>query len=464
MNLNKNLVIAGDRDIGLALAHVLRRKRPGQMLILLSREREAELLSEYVKLGESVSILHGHTSPKDRARVVEAWRTGQLQTLIGTRNASLLPAHSLTTVLVLDSGNEEHINERRNPRFDAREAVKLLAQQHSAHVVYFDALPRLEEAVLAPLVTTSSKAPDEIVINLGSSDELTAEPMLSDSVIYGIEKALQSQKKVLLFLNRKGVAKRLQCGKCGHIPVCGTCGHVPIVRHDDLVCLNCQTEMWIPAQCPACGKSKLTLRGIGGTKIVTTLQTLFPGASLGKIEKGDVDNPTADIVVATEYFFSSYLEPFTAKRFGLVADLAADIALHASDFRGAEETARKLHRLINLAERQGAEVLVQTWLPDVLRPMLDVRKFVETELEIRKSYQLPPYSRRVVLHGTKLDDLPQDLRELALERDETLEITQTSLPHHAEARRNTRVALKQLPDSIKIQYDGAYVKGLESDS
>lgn len=451
--LNRTISIAGDKDIGFALAYALRRKRNKQMLILLPRERDAELLARYIKLGSNTSLLHGKTPPKDRSRIIEAWRTGKIETLIGTRLASLLPAHELSTILVLEAGSEEHINERRNPRFDAREAAKLLASQHQAHLVMFDALPRLEELIVTPLVTTLPKPAEACVINLGSAEEITPEALLSDTVIFGIEKALQSQKKVLLYLNRKGVAKRLQCGKCGHIPTCGNCGHVPIVRHDDLICPNCQTEMWIPAQCPACGKPKLALRGIGGTKMVATLHKLFPDADLGTIEKGKIENPTADIVIVTEYFFSSYLEPFAAKRYGLVIDLAADISLHAGDFRGTEETARKLQRLLNFAHRQGAEAYAQTWLPEILRPMLDLSSFIAGELDVRKRYNLPPYQTRITLEGAKLEDLPNELAEHSIERNDTIEIAydQVSDP-----------ALHNLPDTIKLHYDGAYVQSHDS--
>jgi primosomal protein N' len=447
--LNKSVAICGDKDIAFALAHVLRRKRPGQMLVLLPRERDAELLADYVKLGDACALLHGHTLPKQRSQIIEGWRTGHIQTLIGTRLASLLPAHSLDNILVLESGNEEHANERRNPRFDAREAAKLLAHQHAAHMVWFDSVPRLEEVMSSQLLLTHGQIPDGVIVNQGLAEELSNELLLSQSLLLGLEKALQSQKKVLLFLNRKGVAKRLQCGQCGHVPLCGTCGHVPAVRHEDLVCANCQTEMWIPAACPACGKPKLALRGVGGAKIISTLQKLFPTASLGRLEKNGVVNPEADIVVATEYFFSSYRLPFAPKHFGLVADLAADLSLHAGDFRGAEDTARKLHRLINFGQRQGAEVIIQTWLPDVLRPMLELTTFTAAELDVRKHYRLPPAQARYLVEGASLEDLPLELQTQATERDETIELTSDHpldiLPY-----------LRLLPDTLKIHYDGPY--------
>lgn len=448
-------VIAGDRDFGFALAYALRRKQPGQMLVLLPREREAELLAKYVKLGDTTSLLHGKTKPKDRVLIAEAWRTGKINTLIGTRAASLLPAHSLKTVLVLDAGSDEHINERRNPRFDAREVAKLLAADQKAKLVLVDALPRLEELVANQLHQTTKQPDVGSLINLGSSDEITNEVMLSDSVIAGLETALHSHKKVLIYLNRKGVAKRLQCGKCGHIPLCGNCGHVPIVRHDDLVCPNCHIEMWIPAACPACGKPRLALRGVGGAKIATTLKQLFPNASLGRLEKGAVENPDADIIIATEYLFSSYLEPFASKRYGLIVDLAGDISLHAGDFRGAEDTARKLHRLLNLAHRHGAQALIQTWLPDVLRPMLDLPAFIASELSIRQKYSLPPYSNRITLENITFESLPPELVEHAVERGSIVEI------NHPSPIKLLNF-LKSLPDSVKLHYDGPYAQSHDS--
>ncbi len=455
LNLNKSLAIAGDRDLGFALAYVLRRKRKGQMLILLSREHDSELLARYVKFGESACLLNGQTPAKQRSRIVEAWRDGSLQTLIGTRLASLLPAARLTTLLVLESGDEEHINTRRNPRFGAREAGKLLALSHNADYVAFDSLPRLEDLAVSSLLTTLPTASESGVINLAGADEQTRQLLLSNSVITGIEKALHSQKKVLIYLNRKGVAKRLQCGHCGHIPLCGNCGHVPLVRQTDLVCAKCQSEMWLPTTCPSCGQPKLGLRGIGGQKIATSLQQLFPHASIGQIEKDQVNHPEADILVVTEYFFSSYREPFATKHFGLVVDLAADISLHASDFRGAEETARKLHRLIGFAHRQSAELLVQTWLPTELRAMLNLPLFIANELDVRKRYNLPPFAKRVIIQSIELAALPDDLAAHGVERSGNVDLS-------FDPKQPLPASLILLSDSLKLNYDGAYVQSPDS--
>lgn len=442
------LAIAGDLDMGFALAFGLRRKMSGQILLLVPRERDALLLAQYLNLGERTGLLHGHTHATEKAKLAEAWRLGDLHTLIGTRAASLLPAKALTAVFILEAGNTEHVNARRNPHFDAREAAKLLATQHQAKYLTFDALPRLEDALNLPLIKTVNVLPAYQLVNLGSAEEISAEPLLSHTLLLAIEKALQLGKKTLLFLNRKGIAKRLQCGKCGHIPTCGTCGHIPTVRKEDLVCANCQTEMWLPHQCPACGSRHIKLRGIGGAKIKESLQTLFPKASLGSIEKGQLIQPEADIVVATEYYFTSVRKPFHNQRLGVIADLAADITLHASDFRGSEETARKLHRLFAFASRQAAEVYIQTWVPEILQAMVDLPTFIQAELDLRQRYHLPPSTSRLLLENTTLEALPDNLADTARDRGDVLELT--------VAHNHDLTALKALPDSVKISLDGPY--------
>ena len=424
-----SLAIAEGIEVSYGLLQALRRRMSKQMLVLVPRERDVELVARRIQFGDKAAMLTGQTNKRERARIIEAWRRGELRTLVGTRQAALLPASELEVAVVLEAGNEEHLNERRNPRFDAREALKLLVAQHRATVLWLDPLPRLEEVVEGFEYTPTGDEQLK-VISLQAKEERTAEPLLTETVIEEIKKALQSQKRVLLYLNRKGVAKRLQCAACGHIPLCGTCGQVPTVRQNDLVCAHCQTEMWIPEKCPSCGKPKIALRGVGGAKVEESLKKLFPQISLGHVEKGEVQNSQAQVILATEYFFTSLAEPFMPRDFGLVVDLMTDIGLHASDFRAPEITMRKMQRLRHFARYQGAQIIFQTWLPDVITGMLELKQWVAHELALRKQYQLPPYRTRYVVDGQEIE----------------------------------RLDLATLTDRSKVIIDGPYVKSHESTS
>ncbi len=344
-----------------------------------------------------------------------------------------------------------------------------MSVQHGARLVFVDSLPRFEELVDTEILTPQtnnlpSDVPDDVlidrdleesltkplIVNLKNKLEYSGDPFLTETLQECIKNALQSQKKVLLFLNRKGVAKRLQCSDCGHLPQCGSCGNLPTVRLDDLVCDRCGMEMWIPKNCPSCGKPKIALKGIGGAKVASLLQENFPEHTVQRVEKGSVGNLDADILVVTEYFFSSCISLFEGKRFGLIADLGADIHLNGSGFRGAEMTARKLYRLIQYAERQKAECIIQTWLPDIVEPMLNLQAFVKTELALRKEYELPPYTTRITLEGLPLTDLPEDLVPLFTSRKNLLEFkTNTQNP--------TPPNFLSISDKAKIIHDGPYV-------
>ncbi len=446
------IALFADKETGATLAHVLRKKTKGQMLVLVARERDAELIAKTVSFGEKTAMLHGKTPPKERARIAKAWRTGNISTLIATKSGSLIPGKKIDCILVLDAGLDDHLNLRRNPRIDSREAVKLLASQHGAKLIFLDNLPRLEEIADSLPLPTPSTPSYPLILSLRDRLEYTGDPLITETLLEEVKKALQSQKKVLLFLNRKGVAKRLQCSACGHLPLCGTCGNTPTVRLDDLVCDRCGTEMWIPKNCPHCGKPKIGLKGIGGAKIEDILKSKFPETSIGRIEKGSSTNTGGDIVIATEYFFSSYLPLFAPQEYGLVVDLAADVGLHGSDFRASENTARKIHRLLNFGKRQHADVIIQTWLPDTLKPMFDLPRFIKDELAQREKYRLPPYATRIVLEKAKPDDLSKELQSLFTERHEIFEARLPITPSTP-----SYPFLTSLPDSIKIQHDGPYV-------
>lgn len=440
---DRQQAVIGDFDLGVVLVHALQKSSTDQILVLVPTERDVDLVGTGAKL-------HGHTKPRERASIASAWRTGAIKLLVGTRLASLLPAQKISAIVVLDAGNNEHASTRRNPRFDAREAAKLLAAQHHARLFFIDPLPRLEEMLLpSSQASHASQASSPSLISLKNPLERSPLDLISTSLLEGIERSLLEHKKVLLFLNRKGVAKRLQCGACGHIPLCGTCGNVPSVRQDDLVCAHCGTEMWLPEKCPSCGKAKIHLRGIGGAKVADDLQKQFPGEKIGVIEKGRVENADANILLVTEYFFSSFHKPFAKMNLGVVADLAGDLGLQNDDFRSAEETARKLSRLALLAKRENAECLIQTWLPDNISPMLDLPQFVSAELELRERYKLPPFSARYLLDDATLEQLPEELKSIASLRHDSVEIKFQNLP-------NLHNLLNLLPDSIKITPDISY--------
>ncbi|MFH1712121.1 MAG: hypothetical protein ABH846_02705 [Patescibacteria group bacterium] len=394
----------------MALIKAVRNHFDGQLLIIVPRALDAERLQKSMAPEAKSVILHGKTKSWQRTAIINSWQDGQIQTLIGTRQSTLLPANHLKNIIVFDATNDDHVGIERNPRFDARLAAALLAKQHQAKLVFLSAIPRVED-LFTNRIIISSETPPHQVINLKAQEEWTGQAFLTETLQKAIEKALQNGQRVLCSFNRKGVAKRLQCKDCGHIPLCGTCGAVPEVREKDLNCPICSTEMWVPKKCPACQKTSLSNRGVGNLGIKNMLQKAFPGAKVGILEKNKQEHG-ANIIIATEYFFSTVWPPFSQKQFGLIVELCADQALSVNDFRTAEKAAYKLHRLVRLAAQQKAECIIQTWLPDVINSMLRVDQFLKKELEIRQTYQLPPVTEKISIKCKEPDILSKDVERV----------------------------------------------------
>ena len=382
-----NISVATSQEGGLALAQLLRKKLDGQLLVLVPRERDADIAARLVALGPRTAVLHGTTKPRQRERIIRAWRCGEIDTLIGTRQAALLPARDISAVLVLTNGTDDHFNARRNPRLDTRNAAYAQAAQHGAALVTVDVLPRPEDVATCESHVWSPFAEPVDMVDLRNRETSTDHAMLTIPLLDAMKTALQHGKKVLLSYNRKGIAKRAQCRNCSTIMLC-TCGLPYGVDDTGLYCTRCDRKTPVPDACPYCKDGIVGLRGIGNVHIEKSLAELFPNATVGRVEKGHVDS--ADILLVTEYFFSSVTVPFAKKEFGVVADLAADIGMHPDNFRSGEDTARKLQRLRWFAHQQGARCIVQSWLPEQMCTMVDAEMFITAETAIRERYGLPP--------------------------------------------------------------------------
>ena len=404
-------------------------KKPGQTLILCPTARYTEQLSTF-QLQQS-AVLHGKTPPPQREAIIRAWKQGKIATLIGTRLSTLLEPHNLQQVVICESASDDYRFLDRNPRFDARMAAQALAEQYNASCHFTSPLPFVHT-----YPETQLNEPAALnLITLGTEGERTKTPFLSKQLHLAL-KDLPKGKKALLFFNRKGGAKQLQCHDCGYTVLCGTCHHIARMRKDDLVCDGCHAEMWVPKSCPSCKGKKLSPRGLGNQQIKKRFQTIFPTLKIGIIDK-DEQELDADVLIATEYYFKQIWSPFLSKTFGIVAELHFEQQLYDDSFHAVEYAGYALHRLLNLAKQQNAECYVQVWEKDTIHPLLNTKKWLQDELSMRKRYELPPYGYQAVIREENAEK-PRIVRANRANREKTLN------------------DLKKLPDSAIITAESSY--------
>jgi len=94
---------------------------------------------------------------------------------------------------------------------------------------------------------------------------------------------------VLVFLNRRGYAPTLLCTACGWIAPCRECDarltvHLSAGR---LRCHHCGADAPLPQRCPQCGFAVKPV-GQGTERIEETLGSLFPGASIARLDRDAV--------------------------------------------------------------------------------------------------------------------------------------------------------------------------------
>ncbi|MFA6497121.1 MAG: hypothetical protein WCT28_01655 [Patescibacteria group bacterium] len=438
-----------DDETSAVLAHALCKTPEGQALILVPRERDAQFFKQLLN-PFSPAVLTGKTTSFERNSIIRSWKLGKHRLLIGTRQTTLIEPQNLSSVLVFQSACEDHKSLFRNPHINAIFAAQTLAELYNARLIMTDPLPPISTIALKQLPEKSAiELTDStpVIIDTTIRGENSAYPLLSQTLLEAIKLALHSQKKVLLCLNRKGVAKRMECKACGHVPFCGTCGNLPIVRLDDLLCGGCGAEMWKPTSCPACGSPKIGPRSIGGARIVDDLKKAFPDVTIGHIEKGRIDNK-ANIIVATEYFWSSVIVPFQKYGFGLVAELLADVGFIPGDFCGVEKTARKICRLQNLAQREHVKCIIQTVARDRLLSLLGTSHVYNHERSIREQYTLPPFGVIITFENAILEELPENFRSLVTNRHGVL----TAKVDHPTFD-TWKEQFSNIPDHINIRID-----------
>jgi primosomal protein N' (replication factor Y) len=163
--------------------------------------------------------------------------------------------------------------------------------------------------------------------------------------------------------------------------------------------------------CPACGGPRAGL-GVGTEQVEEAVRALLPGARVGRLDRDTVAgaDDTAellarfarrelDVLVGTQMVTKGHDFPGVT----LVGVILADTSLALPDFRAAERTFQLLAQVAGRAGR-GAEpgrVLIQTFNPQT--PAVasavahDYARFVEGELERRRTLGYPPFSRMMAV-------------------------------------------------------------------
>lgn len=396
--------------------------------ISLTPQTVQRFKSRFANIQDQVAVLHSHLSQGERFDEWHRIRKGTARIVIGARSAIFAPLTNVG-IIVVDEEHENTYKQETSPRYHGRDIAVLRAHFEKCPVILGSATPSLESFQNTQngkyqLVRLTKRVDGQampiiriIDMRLEAQKQKNRIAILSDKLRSSMEKKLESGEQIILFLNRRGFARSLQCPPCGHVCECQHCA-IPLTYHrtdDRLVCHMCGYQAITPRKCPKCGDEAIRLQGYGTQKVEEVIQKVFPKARLARIDADTMRRKNAlrdtlnkfkahkiDIIIGTQMIAKGLHFPNVT----LVGILNADLGLHVPDFRAGERTFQLLTQVAGRAGRGEleGEVIVQTFTPH--SPSIqfarhhDFEGYAEQELQFRNQFDYPPFSHCAVL-GTR---------------------------------------------------------------
>jgi primosomal protein N' (replication factor Y) (superfamily II helicase) len=397
----------------------------------------------FAAFGTQVALLHSGLTPDERAEQWHRIRRGEARIVVGTRSAVFAPMVNLGLILV-DEEHDSSYKQDETPRYNGRDVAVMRAKLNSAVVVLGSATPSLESwsnsergrYLRVEMLTRVMDRPLPVVelVDMRTEFKETArEEIFSRQLVLETQSTLDRGEQVIILLNRRGYSFTVLCRSCGEKIECENCAiamtyHKPVVGTDlhahpgdRLECHYCGFRRTIPKVCPKCQSEHLFYLGAGSQQGEERLQTLFPNARIGRMDRdtvrgrGDMErlltrlhSGEINLLVGTQMIAKGHdIHGVT-----LVGVVGADSALGLPDFRAAERVFQLLTQVSGRAGRGDlpGRVLVQTYHPEHYAIQCaathDYAGFVAKELQYRRWMHYPPSAvlANVIVQGQSLGE------------------------------------------------------------
>jgi primosomal protein N' (replication factor Y) len=377
--------------------------------------------------GNRLGIYHSKYSDAER---VEIWKKqlsdSPYDVILGARSAVFLPFKKLGLVVVDEEHETSFKQQDPAPRYHARSAAIVLAQMYGAKTLLGTATPSMESFYNAQLgkyglveLKTRYKGIELPKIQIVDIRDLQHRKMMngpfSPQLLAAVKEALQTDKQVILFQNRRGFAPMIECKECGWVPKCTNCD-VSLTYHkslNQLTCHYCGFTYTVPTVCPNCGSMELIGRGYGTEKIEDQIRDIFPEARVARMDLdttrtrhayqriiSDFSSGKTNLLIGTQ-MISKGLD---FDKVSVVGILNADSMLNYPDFRAYEHAFMMMSQVSGRAGRKGkrGQVYLQTKSPElpVIQQVVhnDFSGFTSCLLEERRYFHYPPFFHLIYVY------------------------------------------------------------------
>ena len=404
-----------------ALKSILKRKYQGLIMlpeIGLTNQFEKKFIEFF---GFKPAIWHSGVSKKNKEIIWSGIANGKIKVVIGARSSLFLPFKNLG-LIVVDEEHDQSYKQDEGIIYNARDMAISRGSFENIPVNLITAVPSIEtyENIKKKKYKISklqqryrnASLPNYEILNLNNV-KLEKQSWLSKEIIERVNFHLAKKDQVLFFLNRRGFSPNALCKKCFNSFSCPNCS-INLVYHknkNNLLCHYCGFKSNLKRNCSKNGTCDLIFSGPGVERISEEVKKYFPSKKIeifssdtmnkknskDKLEK--IINNEIQILVGTQLISKGFHFP----NLNCIVVVDIDLSSQGHDLRSSEKNLQLYHQLSGRAGRTGkpSTVYFQTYnsntklISDITNKNPEI--FLDTEIEIRRKNDLPPFQRFISL-------------------------------------------------------------------
>ena len=404
-----------------ALKSILKRKYQGLIMlpeIGLTNQFEKKFIEFF---GFKPAIWHSGVSKKNKEIIWSGIANGKIKVVIGARSSLFLPFKNLG-LIVVDEEHDQSYKQDEGIIYNARDMAISRGSFENIPVNLITAVPSIEtyenikkkKYKISKLQQRYQNAslPNYEILNLNHI-KLEKQSWLSKEIIERVNFHLKKKDQVLFFLNRRGFSPNALCKKCFNSFSCPNCS-INLVYHknkNNLLCHYCGFKSNLKRNCSKNGTCDLIFSGPGVERISEEVKKYFPSKKIeifssdtmnkknskDKLEK--IINNEIQILVGTQLISKGFHFP----NLNCIVVVDIDLSSQGHDLRSSEKNLQLYHQLSGRAGRTGkpSTVYFQTYnsnsklISDITNKNPEI--FLDTEIEIRRKNDLPPFQRFISL-------------------------------------------------------------------
>ena len=461
----------------------------GQVIVLVPEIGLTPQMIERFKswFGNEVAIIHSKLSAGERYDEYRKVLNDEVKVVVGVRSAVFVPFKDLKMIIV-DESHDSSYEFHDNLKYDTIE-VAINRMKGRGKVVLGSATPSVESYFyaqknfynLCELKNRAKKGaflPDTEIVDMRDELIMGNVSIFSRELREAIEEKLKNKEQIILFLNRRGFSNFISCRSCGEVIKCDDCD-ISMTYHkakNRLICHYCGKTKPLPKVCPSCGSKFIKQFGVGTQRVEEEVQKYFPEARVLRMDRDTtgkkdsfekfyekIKNKEADIIIGTQMVSKGFdFEDVT-----LVGIVAADLSLYISDYKARERTFQLITQVSGRAGRASkkGQVIIQTYSPDseIIKYSAqgDYKDFYEYEIQERKTFLYPPYTKLIELEFSSYDEnltqiwAERFLHQMSLDlKDMDIMVTKFIKMPRIKNINKTKFSLKVKPKDLGLLIEG----------